>query len=195
VTNTGVVGTFGGVNYPSVAAFMVGFEQGVQYYNQTNDVDVKVIGWDSTQNDGLFIGAFCCFDEGNQFAEHLIAEGADIIMPVAGPFPGRGALDAALNYDDIFIIGVDFDWAEALPEYADIILTSVEKRYNVSVVSTIASIEQEEFAGGLSVGTLESGEVGISPFHQLDKLIAISVKADLADITKGIISGEIMTTP
>jgi basic membrane protein A len=195
VTNTGVVGTFGGVNNPSVAAFMIGFEQGVYYYNQKNDTEVKVIGWDSTQNEGLFIGDFCCFEEGYQLTEQLIAAGADIIMPVAGPFPGFGAVEGARINENILIVGVDIDWAKALPQYADVILTSVEKRYNISVVSTIATIDQGEFQGGLHIGTLASGDVGISPFHHFDELISPAVKADLAEIVTGIMSGDIATTP
>ena len=195
ITETGVIGTFGGVNYPSVASFMIGFEQGVYYYNQKNGTEIKVIGWDSTQNDGLFIGDFCCFEEGYQFAEQLIAEGADIIMPVAGPFPGFGALEAARNYESILVVGVDIDWANALPQYADVILTSVEKRYNVSVLSTIAAIEQGEFEGNLHVGTLASGDVGISPFHHFEDLIPATVKAELAEIAAGIMSGDLQTTP
>ncbi|MFM6974282.1 MAG: BMP family ABC transporter substrate-binding protein, partial [Agromyces sp.] len=32
-TQTGIVGTFGGMNFPTVAIFMDGFKQGVDYYN------------------------------------------------------------------------------------------------------------------------------------------------------------------
>jgi basic membrane protein A and related proteins len=44
-------------------------------------------------------------------------------------------------------------------------------------------------------GTLETGEVGIAPFHQFDLLISAKVKAELEQIKADIISGKIRTKP
>ena len=53
-------------------------------------------------------------------------EGADIIMPVAGPV-GLGAAAAIKERGNAYIIGVDSDWFLTSPDYADITLTSVMK--------------------------------------------------------------------
>jgi basic membrane protein A and related proteins len=57
-SQTGVVGTFGGINIPTVAIFMDGFTQGVEYYNEENGTAVKVLGWDRAAQDGSFTGGF-----------------------------------------------------------------------------------------------------------------------------------------
>lgn len=90
---------------------------------------------------------------------------------------------------------MDPDWALTEPQYADIILTSILKNYDTTVVQAVASIEANTFAGGLHIGTLEDGSVSLAPFHQLDSLISSKVKADLELIVADIISGKITTKP
>ncbi len=41
-----LVGTFGGLNIPTVSIFMDGFAQGVEKYNTDNGTSVRVVGWD-----------------------------------------------------------------------------------------------------------------------------------------------------
>ena len=45
MTKTGKVGTFGGMNIPTVTMFMDGYARGVNYYNQVKGTKVQVIGW------------------------------------------------------------------------------------------------------------------------------------------------------
>ena len=94
-----------------------------------------------------------------------------------------------------FPSGVDSDWVLIYPQYSDIILTSIEKRMDVSLVSAVKAIEEGTFTGGLHAGTLENGSVGLAPFHSLDGLVSPKVKADLEQIQAGIIAGEIETKP
>ncbi|HET7090119.1 MAG TPA: BMP family ABC transporter substrate-binding protein [Anaerolineae bacterium] len=193
VTKTGKVGTFGGIGIPPVTDFMNGFALGVAYYNEKNGASIEVMGWDVKQQDGLFVGNFCCVAEGRQMAERLLDEGADIILPVAGPTVGSGAAEAAQAHGDAYLIGVDTNYAVSFPEYADIILTSIEKRLDVSVVLAVKAIVDGTFTGGTHVGTLENSGVGISPFHNLDALVSPEVKADLEQIKADIIAGKIKT--
>ena len=92
-------------------------------------------------------------------------------------------------------MGVDSDWAVAYPEYKNIVLTSVMKHYDVSVIEAVKAIEEGRFTGGVHVGTLETGEVGLAPFYPFDPLISASVIADLEQIRKDIIEGKIETKP
>ena len=124
-TQTGVVGTFGGVNIPPVTDFMEGFAQGVEYYNAENGADVTVLGWDIEAQDGLFTGNFESLEDGRAFAENLADEGADIILPVAGPV-GLGAA-ALVQERGLRILGVDADWTQTAAEFDDVILTSILK--------------------------------------------------------------------
>ncbi len=110
VTETGTVGTFGGIQIPPVTVFMDGFYLGVEYYNQQKGTDVQVLGWDPVAQTGLMAGNFESTDDGRRLGEALMDEGADIIMPVAGPV-GLGTAAAAQERGEVYIIGVDNDWA------------------------------------------------------------------------------------
>lgn len=196
VTKTGKVGVFGGIGIPSVTDFMDGFALGITYYNKTNETDVELLGWDPKKPDvGLFVGDFCCAAEGREITQQLLMQGADVILPVAGTDVGAGALYAVKTHKNSYIIGVDTDWALTYPEYAEIILASVMKQYDISVIEAVKAIEEKRFVGGLHVGTLETREVGLAPFYKLDELISAKVKADLEQIRKDIIAGIIKTKP
>jgi basic membrane protein A and related proteins len=99
------------------------------------------------------------------------------------------------SHGNAYIIGVDNDWAVSEPTYADILLTSVMKNLDASVVQTVKAIEEGTFTGAIHLGTLETGEVGLAPFYQFDSLISAHVKADLEQIRKDIIAGKIETKP
>jgi basic membrane protein A len=108
---------------------------------------------------------------------------------------GAGALYAVKTHGSAYIIGVDTDWAISNPEYANIILTSVLKKYDVSVIQTTQAISDGTFIGGIHVGTLETNEVGLAPFHELNALVSPSLRVELEEITKDIIAGKIKTKP
>jgi basic membrane protein A len=136
MSETGKVGTFGGIKIPTVTIFMKGFEAGVKYYNQQKSANVEVLGWDTAADDGLFTGNFDSTDDGRKFAESLMQEGADIIMPVAGPV-GLGSAAVCKETGNCMIIGVDADWYDTAPEYKEVVLTSVLKKIDVAVFNTI----------------------------------------------------------
>ena len=191
VTKTGKVGVFGGIDIPPVTSFMDGFTLGVKYYNQQKGTNVKVIGWDVDKHEGLFTGGFCCSVEGRQAARQLLDAGADVILPVAGQSVGIGAGAEIQEQGNAWIVGVDTDWAKTNPEFEDIILTSIEKRFDVSVTQTSNAIANNLFSGGYHVGTLKTGEVGLSSTNKLPA----EIQAELERIKAEIISGKIKTTP
>ncbi len=186
MTETGKVGTFGGIEIPTVTIFMVGFEQGVEYYNEQNGTDVEVLGTD------LFVGNFESTDDGRRVGEDLIAEGADIIMPVAGPV-GLGTAAAVQANPGTMLIGVDTDWYISAPEYGDVVLTSVEKKMDVAVKTAIERAMEGTFSGETYVGTLENDGVGIAPLHEFEDEVSDEMKAELDEVRSGLIAGEIDT--
>jgi basic membrane protein A len=187
-TQTGTVATFGGVQIPPVTAFMDGFWYGVMYYNEQHGTDVQVLGWDPATQTGLFTGNFESTDDGRTFGENLMDEGADIIMPVAGPV-GLGTAAAIQERGNAWIIGVDTDWTVSASEYADVVLTSVLKNMDIAVYGQIEAVVNGTFAGGTDyIGTLENGGIGIAgDFPEL--------QAELDAIMAGIAAGEIQTAP
>lgn len=187
-TQTGTVGTFGGLQIPPVTAFMDGFWYGVMYYNEQKGTDVKVLGWDPNTQTGLFTGNFESTDDGRTFGENLMDEGADIIMPVAGPV-GLGTAAAVQERGNAWIIGVDTDWTVSASEYADVVLTSVLKNMDVAVLAQIQAVVDGTFAGGTNYfGTLANGGVGIAGSFA-------DLQAELDAIIAGINDGSIQTAP
>lgn len=190
-TKTGKVGVFGGIDIPPVTDFMDGFALGVKYYNQQNKTNVQVLGWDVEKHEGLFTGSFCCSTEGRQTARQLLDAGADVILPVAGQSVGVGAGTEIQKRGNAWIIGVDTDWTKTNPEFIDIILTSIEKRFDISVMLASDTIADGAFIGNYHIGTLKTGEVGLSPING----ITPELQATLEHITSEIILGKIRTTP
>ncbi len=190
-TKTGKVACFGGINIPSVSIFMVGYEAGVKYYNAQHGTDVQVLGWSTAANNGVFVGNFESTDDGRRTGEEFLAEGADVIMAVAGPV-GQGTAEAVQVAGNAWFIGVDQDWTLTAPKYTDVILTSVLKNIDVAVFDTIKLASAKDFAGfgGESyVGTLANDGVGLADVA--DGAIPSEIVDELEDVRKGIIDGTI----
>ncbi|MBV7410654.1 BMP family protein [Maritimibacter sp. DP1N21-5] len=192
MSETGVIGTFGGINIPPVTAFMDGLYYGVQYYNEQKGTDVQVLGWNPESKEGLFTGNFDSLDDGRAFAQNLYDEGADIVMPVAGPVGlGSATLAKELGTDELKIIGVDADQTQTDPENSDVYLTSVLKRMDSTVTQVIDMAMDDSFEGGLTVGTLENDGVGLAGFGAFDGEVPDELKAELEAVKAGIIDGSI----
>lgn len=189
-TKTGTVATFGGMQIPSVSIFMDGFADGVAAYNEAHGTSVKLLGWDKATQTGAFTNTFDDQALGKQQAEQFIAQGADIIMPVAGPV-GLGAASAALDDGNTLIIGVDSDWYEANPDYSSIILTSVKKEISAAVQDTIKQGVDGTFSSEQYVGTLENGGVSIAPYHDQADRVSDELQGEVDALTEQIKSGEL----
>jgi basic membrane protein A len=185
-TKTGKVATFGGINIPTVTIFMSGFQAGVKYYNSQKGANVELLGWDTAANDGSFTGNFDSLDDGRSFAESFVQEGADIIMPVAGPV-GLGSAAYCQETSSCKIVGVDTDWTVSASEYTNVVLTSVMKNMNVAVYDAIKSVQDGSFKGGVYTGTLANGGVGLAAVAGASD----DLKKELDAIQQGIIDGSI----
>lgn len=197
MSQTGTVGTFGGAKYPTVTIFMDGFAQGISYYNEQKGGDVKLIGWDEAKQDGQFVGGNNPFGDipgGKNTASTLIAQGADIILPVAGP-AGLGALQAAQESGGkVNAIWVDTDGYVSAPEYGSTIISSVEKGMDVAVFEAIKASLEGSFSSDPYVGTLDNDGVSLAPFHDFESKVSDELKAELEQIKADIISGTITIT-
>lgn len=192
MTQSGVIGTFGGVDTPLVTDFMIGFQSGMDYYNQKNGTHVKLLGWDTALHEGYFLNSFSNMDLAAQYTLELIEQGADIIFPVAGTGPGSAAMQVVMEQGHVYLIGVDQDYTALCLECADHVLTSVLKRLDQSVLRAADAIAAGTFKGGSYFGTLETDEVDLAPFHELETLIPEQIKADLEQIRADIIAGKIL---
>ena len=190
MTKTGKVATFGGMKIPSVTVFMDGFVDGVDAYNKAKGTSVQVLGWDKATQNGSFTQDFDNQTLGKEQAQQFISQGADIIMPVAGPV-GLGAAAAAKADGNTWIIGVDSDWYEANPDYSSIVLTSVMKEIGASVEQAIKDSVDGKFTSDPYVGTLANGGVSLAPFHDFDAKVSDELRSELDKLADDIKSGNL----
>lgn len=191
-SQTGKVGTFGGMNFPTVSIFMDGFYQGVQYYNEVKGTSVQVIGWDGS--DGQFTGGFEANDTAKNVAAGIIDQGVDVLLPVGGPIY-QSAMDAIADSGrEIALIGVDADFYETDPSTRELVLTSILKQMDVSVYDAIMAAGQGNFDPEAYIGTLENDGVGIAPLHNFESKVDAELWAEVEALRDAIISGEVKVT-
>ncbi|PJJ61784.1 BMP family lipoprotein [Compostimonas suwonensis] len=190
-SKTGTVGTYGGMQIPTVTIFMDGFADGVNYFNTQNGTAVKVAGWDVASQTGSFTGGFAAGVESKSAAQTLIDQGADVLMPVGGPIY-QSAIEAIRDSGKpVAMIGVDADLTETDPDNADLFLTSVLKGIKVGVSDVVTAAGAGEFDNTPFVGTLENDGVGIAPFHDFESQVPADLQSQLDDVKAGIIDGSI----
>ncbi|WP_030015870.1 BMP family lipoprotein [Curtobacterium sp. S6] len=195
-TKTGKIATFGGMEIPTVTIFMDGFAEGVKYYNQQKHKDVTLLGWDVAKQTGTFTGDFEDTGKGKTTTQNFLNEGADIVMPVAGPV-GNGAVDAVNGYNSdepknpARIIWVDSDGYETLSGGQEYVLTSVIKKMGDAVESAYVDDMDGKFTNQPYVGTLQNDGVGLAPYHDQEGNIPDGLKNELKDLKQQIIDGKI----
>ncbi|QDO87969.1 BMP family ABC transporter substrate-binding protein [Ornithinimicrobium ciconiae] len=189
MTETDKVATFGGLPIPSVQIFMDGFSDGIDAYNEDNGTTVELLGWDKEAQNGAFANTFDDQSQGASLGEQFISQGADIIMPVAGPV-GLGTASVAEG-TDTKLIWVDLDGYETT-EYGDLILTSVLKEIGSAVEGSIAETADGTFSNEPYVGTLENGGVALAPFHDFEDEVPQELKDKLTEYQDQIIAGELV---
>jgi basic membrane protein A len=193
MTKTGKIGYFGGAKIPTVTIFGVGFQAGMEHYNDVHGTNVELIGWDNETGEGLFTGDFMDLTKGKEATESLFDEGADIFIPVGGLI-GSPGFDVARERGG-YGIWVDVDGYNLLTESQDVMLTSVMKNMDNSVYDVIKATMDDNFDGcGVYVGSLANGGVGIADYHDLASAVPDDLKAEIEDLEAKIISGEIADT-
>jgi basic membrane protein A len=200
VSQTGVLCTYGGANFPTVSIFMDGFTRGAQYYNEVKGTDVTVIGWDpeNPSTGGVFTGSFTDMALARSTAESQFQEDCDIILPVGGAInlPAGDAInDLGL---DAALVGVDVDAYFAMPEqYQALWLVTIEKAIAPFITLAVSDQSAGTWAPGAFVGDLANDGVGLSDFHdwadRVSDELAAEVDQLLADIEAGLVGGPFYT--
>ncbi len=190
-SKSGIVGTFGGMQFPTVTIFMDGFADGVAYYNEQKGKDVKVVGWDVKSQNGAFTGGFDANDVAKTTAQGIIDQGADVIMPVGGPIYQSAAQAIKDSGKDIAMVGVDTDVFISDPSVKDILLTSVMKGLDTATASVVKDAAKGNFTNTPYVGTLKNDGVGLAPFHNFESKVDKGLQGELDKIKAGIIDGSI----
>ncbi|WP_030143485.1 BMP family lipoprotein [Mycetocola saprophilus] len=191
-SKTGVVGTFGGMQLPTVTIFMDGFADGVKYFNEQKGKDVQVRGWNVDTQNGSFTGDFAANDTAKQVAAGLIEQNVDVIMPVGGPVFQSAITAIKDSKKDVAMIGVDADLYETAPADKDLYLTSVLKQMKSGTNDIVTQAGKGKFDATAYIGTLENNGVGLAPFHDFESKVDPKLQDELDTIKKGIIDGSIV---
>lgn len=170
-----VIGVIGGTQSVGIDKFIVGFIQGAK------DTDPGVEVLTSYTND------FADPTKGQQQAQSMFDQGADIVYAVAGG-SGAGVIQAAVD-NDRYAIGVDAN-QDAVAEGN--VLTSMLKKTDVGIETVLQNYADGEFPGGetLNLGLAEDG-VGLTDFEFTAEAIGEETIAAIDGLRQQIIDGDI----
>lgn len=193
-TKSGIVATWGGMNFPTVTIFMDGFAQGVAHHNAEKGTNVQVLGWTGDGNTSTFTGGFEANNVAKTTAQNFIDQGADILLPVGGPIYQSAVEAIADAGTEIALIGVDADFYETDPNTRPIVLTSILKGIKSATHAVVKAAAEGDFSNEPYIGTLENDGVGYAPFHEFESKVSPDLAGELDAIKAGIIDGSIQVT-
>lgn len=161
-STNGRIGFIGGVaGLGLIEKFQAGFEFGARFINPDIEIDVTYL------TEFPDFAGFSDPAKGKEAALALYEGGADIVYHAAGG-SGAGVFEAALETSQstgtkVWAIGVDSDqYLTAGDEVKEYILTSMLKRVDTAVYSTITKYINGERLGGVTVLDLAADGVGYS---------------------------------
>lgn len=193
MSQTGKVGTYGGLKIPPVTIFMDGFSEGIDQYNKVHNKTVQLLGWDVTKQDGLFSNDFASQAKGKSLAQQLEAQGADVILPVAGG-TGLGTAAEAQSTGKFSVIWVDQDGCISAAQYCSVFMSTVAKNISDAVKNAALSASAGTLAGGGSIGTLSNNGVQLAPYHDFASKVPQDLQNEIEQLKQQIISGQITVT-
>jgi basic membrane protein A len=178
-SKTGKIGFLGGMDIPLIRRFAMGYEAGAKEINpqitvMDNYVGVTSEAWNNPP-------------KGKELAVAQYDGGADIIFAAAGA-SGLGAFDAAEEKDKL-VIGCDSnqDWVKP-----GRVLTSMLKRVDEAVFSTIEEAKAGKFAGGVKRFGLANKGVDFSVDEYNGKILSAAVRKRAEELKADIIAGKIV---
>ncbi len=190
-TGVNKVGTFGGMQIPSVAVFMDGYQLGVEKFNEDKGGAVEVFGWDAGTQIGAFTGGFDANNTAKTTAQSVLDQDVDVILPVGGPIYQSAAAAIEDGDRDVLMLGVDSDLAVVDTSVTDITLVSIMKAIDVAVYDTTMAAAAGDFSPAPYVGTLENEGVKLSSFHGFEAQLPEGLLDELAALQDAIIAGDI----
>jgi basic membrane protein A len=198
MTKTNKIGFIGGQDGELINRFESGFAAGVKAVNPeaakgllSTSTDPKNL---TPGSNVRYAASFGDAAKGYELAKSLYQGGCDVVYHAAGGV-GLGLFKAAQELKDsgkeVWAIGVDMDQSLTVPQYADIILSSMMKRVDTATYNEVKAQVNDEFKGG-TVVNLGLKEEGVGIAETSDK----NVPADILDLVKTyqdkVIAGDIV---
>src|SRR5258706_1385950 len=178
-SKTGKVGFIGGMDVPLIRRFAMGYEAGAKKIKPQVTVIENYCGVTSE--------AWNNPPKGKELALAQYDAGVDIIFAAAGA-SGLGVFDAAEDRKK-FAIGVDSnqDWTKP-----GLILTSMLKRVDRAVYSTIEEAQTGKFTGGVKRFGLANQGIDYAVDQYNAKILTDPVKKRAGELKAEIIAGNII---
>ena len=183
-SKTNHVSFCGGMSNTVLLDFAAGYEQGAKAYNPDCKVDIT------------WMDSFSDSSKGKDVASASYSQGVDVVFACGGG-AGLGCFDAALEYDNVYVIGVDGDqgaaWeAAGETEKAAKTITSMKKNVNQGFFDTL----EKELAGTLQYGQnyrlgVDGGYVSAAITNATKAVFDADQLAKVDEITAGIAGGTI----
>ncbi len=179
VGNSRKVGFVGGMDFPLVQKFEMGYRAGVKQVCP----ECEVI----SQYAGVTPEAFRNPGKGKELALSQYQQGVNVIFHASGS-TGLGVFEAARQTGKM-AIGVDADQFKEAPGF---VLTSMVKGVDNAVFDAIRRVKEQRFKGGVyQYGLAEQG-VGYVYDANNERLIPAAVRARLEALKNEIIAGRIV---
>ena len=172
------VGFVGGMNFPLIHKFEMGYSAGVKAVCP----DCEVL----SQYAGVTPEAFRNPGKGKELALSQYQQGVNVIFHASGS-TGLGVFEAARQTGKL-AIGVDADQYKEAPGY---VLTSMVKRVDNAVFDAIKRVKEKRFKGGIYQYGLAEDGVGYVYDTNNEKLIPAAVRARVEALKQEIIAGRI----
>jgi basic membrane protein A len=183
LSESGVVGVVAGrEDVPPVVKFVNGYTVGAEATNP----DVRVLS--------IYNESFTDIAKGASDAAQFIGEGADVIFGAGGQ-TGSGGIAAAAE-QGVWAIGVDQDeyfttFASGDAPGSEWLATSAIKRVDLVTFRLVADSVQDQFEGGLVVGTAANDLITYAPPHDAD--VPAEASAAVEEARQGLADGSITT--
>lgn len=179
-----IIGYIAGGENTIINDFLLGYIEGCEHA----DPDTRMLI--------SYIGNFSDAAKGKEMGLSQVTQKADVIFQVADQ-AGLGVLEACKD-SNIYAIGVDCDqyemFKETDPEQASCIVTSVLKRVDTCVYSSIKRYIEGTLPFGEETeqGGVKEGMVGLAKNENYEKLVPENIRADIEELEAKIASGEIV---
>jgi len=194
MTKTNKIGFIGGKDFELINKFEAGFAAGVKSVNPEAAKGLLSTNGKTPGTTVKYADSFGDTAKGYELAKSLYQGGCDIVYHAAGGV-GIGLFKAADELKKagkpVWAIGVDMDQAVTVPEYADVILSSMIKRVDTATYNESKAEVKGEFKGG-TVTNLGLKEQGVGIAETSSKNVPADILAIVKTYQDKVIAGTIV---
>lgn len=174
LTESKIVGAVGGMEIPSIKAYMDGFVAGVKYI----DPNIKALT--------TYVGDFKDAAKAKEVALAMINQQADVLNHDADA-AGLGVIDAA-KAKGVKVLGAISDQYELAPE---VMVSSALSDLTLAFEVITKQILEGSFEAKMYVFGVTEGTVGLAPYHDFEDKIPQEVKDKVNSVVEDLNSGKI----